>query len=334
MNDIHIVYASDDGFAEMLGVSLVSLFENSQDVENFHVYILDSGISDLNRERLRKVCESYHREEPHFIKARDITEELGMDVNADRGSLSQYARLFISRDLPENLDRILYLDCDIIIVKSIARLWNVDMHGKTVAALNDAFSELYRTNIDLEPGDVMFNSGVMLIDLKRWKEQEIEKRLLNFIERKRGNIQQGDQGALNAILSHDIYCFDPVFNSVTIYYDFTYQEMLIYRKPAKGFYSEEEIRNATEDPVVIHFTTSFLSRRPWMKGCQHRYCGEWRKYKALSPWKDEPLRSDNRPFWKQSGLRIFQLLPRRLAIHIAGFFQAYGRPMMNRIRTK
>lgn len=102
-NDVHIVYASDDSFAEVLGVSLVSLFENSKDVENIHIYILDADISDLNHSRIEEVFNTYNRTPPTWIKARNITEELGMQVAVDRGSLSQYARLFISRDLPEGL---------------------------------------------------------------------------------------------------------------------------------------------------------------------------------------------------------------------------------------
>ena len=53
-----------------------------------------------------------------------------MDIAVDRGSLSQYARLFISSVLPENLEKVLYLDCDIIIRQSLDELWNLDMHGK------------------------------------------------------------------------------------------------------------------------------------------------------------------------------------------------------------
>lgn len=328
----HIVYASDDGFAEVLGVSLVSLFENSRDMESIVVYILDSGISELNRNKIEAVCKNYGRDLPHWIAARNISDEIGMNVVADRGSLSQYARLFVSRDLPDGLERVLYLDCDIIIEKSIKELWNLDMHGKTIAALNDAFSKYYRANIGLQPNDIMFNSGVMLIDLNRWKEQKVEEKLLQFITRKHGYIQQGDQGALNAVLSHDAYCFDPRFNSVTIFYDFNYQELLTYRKPIGGYYSEAEVKLAADDPTIIHFTTSFISKRPWMIGCNHRYCGEWLKYKAMSPWKDEPLRKDNRSSLRQKELKVFNLLPRGLAIHIAGFFQAYGRPLMKRIR--
>lgn len=329
MDCVHIVYASDDGFAEVLGVSLVSLFESSKDVEDIRVYILDSGISKLNRDRIEEVFSHYHRQQPVWIKARNIAEEIGMQVAVDRGSLSQYARLFISRDLPDSLSRVLYLDCDVIVVQSISKLWSLDMHGKTIAALNDAFSKYYRRNIDLKENDIMFNSGVMLIDLNRWKEQKVEDRLLSFIAFKHGHIQQGDQGALNAVLSKDCYCFDPVFNSVTIFYDFNYKELLVYRKPVRGYYSASEVKKAIDHPVIIHFTTSFLSRRPWVKGCNHKYCELWRHYKELSPWRNEPLDDDKRPEWELKLIRTFTKLPRSIAIKIAGILQAYGRPLKN-----
>lgn len=114
----HIVYASDDRFAEILGVSLVSLYENSKDMENIIVYILDSGITDWNKKKLVSVCKSYNRSDVIFIPGKNISEKLSMNVAVDRGSLSQYARLFVSSDLPQELSRVLYLDCDTV-VKSL-----------------------------------------------------------------------------------------------------------------------------------------------------------------------------------------------------------------------
>lgn len=265
-NDLYVVYASDDKFAEILGISLTSLYENNKDMEQIHVYVLDSKIFEEHKKRLESVSTRYERNNIQWIQARNISEELSMEISVDRGSLSHYARLFVSSVLPQNLDRVLYLDCDIIIKQPLDELWNLDMHGKTVAALKDAFSKWYQMNINLKPTDIMFNSGVMLIDLKRWKEQEVEKRLLKFIKSKNGKIQQADQGALNAVLSHDTYCFEPRFNSVTIYYDFSYKEMMVYRK-APEFYTEEQVKEAVDNPVIIHFTTSFFSRRPWIVGC-------------------------------------------------------------------
>lgn len=332
-NTAHIVYASDDKFAEILGVSMVSLYENSKDMDDIIVYILDSGISAVNKQKLNSVAVDYHCSVPVWIRAKDISRELSMEVAVDRGSLSQYARLFVSSDLPKNLERVLYLDCDIIVNKSIRELWNIDLRGKTIAALMDAFSKYYRVNIDLQPNDIMFNSGVMLIDLKRWKEKKVEQRLMKFISSKNGKIQQGDQGALNSVLSHDTYCIEPRFNSVTIFYDFTYKEMQIYRRPPK-FYTEEQVNEAVKVPNIIHFTTSFLSKRPWMEGCQHKYVGEWMRYKEKSPWKDNTLWKDTCPKWKQKGLRVFKLMPCKIALYLAGSIQAYGRPISNKMRLK
>lgn len=328
----HIVYASDDRFAEILGVSLVSLYENSRDMDDIIVYVLDSGITKENKEKLNSLPEKYGRSQITWIPAQDISKVLSMEVAVDRGSLSQYARLFVSSDLPENLDRVLYLDCDIVINKSIRELWNLNLQGKTIGALKDAFSPYYRANIGLESNDVMFNSGVMLIDLKRWKEQKVEERLLKFIGERNGNIQQGDQGALNAVLSKDTFCFEPRFNSVTIFYDFNYQEMLVYRKPPQGYYTEGEIQKATNDPSIIHFTTSFLSKRPWIVGCQHRYVDVWLKFKEMSPWKDKELWEDKRPQWKQVMIDVINRMPRKMMISLAGLAQAYGRPMKNKFR--
>lgn len=331
-NIAHIVYASDDRFAEILGVSLVSLYETSANMDGIVVYVLDSGITEENRNKLKSLPGKYGRDQIKWIPAQDISKVLSIEVAVDRGSLSQYARLFVSSDLPADLDRVLYLDCDIVINKSIRELWNLDLQGKTIGALKDAFSSYYRENIGLESNDIMFNSGVMLIDLKRWKEQRVEQKLLTFIGARNGKIQQGDQGALNAVLSRDTFCFEPRFNSVTIFYDFNYQEMLIYRKPPKGYYTEDEIRKATDAPSIIHFTTSFLSKRPWVVGCQHRYVDVWMKYKKLSPWKDAELWKDSRPQWKQTMIDVINRMPRRMMISLAGLAQAYGRPLKNRFK--
>ncbi|MBR4319625.1 MAG: glycosyltransferase family 8 protein [Oscillospiraceae bacterium] len=326
--ELHIVYASDNRFAEILGVSVISLYENNQSMKKIYVYVLDSGISEENKEKLRSVSRKYQRDEIQFISARNISQILSVDVSTDRGSLSQYARLFISRDLPQNLERVLYLDCDIIINDSLFELWNLNMKGKIIAALKDAFSRQYRKNIELHPDDVMFNSGVMLVDLKRWAEFKTEQKLLAFIKRHNGVIQQGDQGALNAVLSKETYCFHPKFNSVTIFYDFTYEEMLIYRRPVH-FYSERTIQEAKEHPVIIHYTTSFTSLRPWIQGSQHPYKDKWLDYKKKSPWADALLwNAPEQNGLKGAYIKLSKKMPRWLMLRCSSLLQVYGRPFI------
>ena len=89
---------------------------------------------------------------------------------------------------------MLYLDGDIVVKKSIRELWNLEFHGKIIGALMDAFSKPYRSNIDLEPDDIMFNSGVMLIDLEKWRRNDIEKKLLKFIAAKTAEFSRETKG--------------------------------------------------------------------------------------------------------------------------------------------
>ncbi len=328
-NCMNIVYASDDNFADIMGISALSLLANNKDFDEIRLYVLDGGISQINKERITGVCKSFGRSEPCWLKA-DVSR-LPAGINTDRGSISQYARLFIGSLLPRDADRVLYLDCDIIINHSLKELWDTDLQGNTIGALNDAFSKLYRGNIDLRPTDIMFNSGVMLIDLRKWRSRSIEDKLIRFIAKKHGKLQQGDQGVLNAVLSHETFCLEPKFNSVTIFYDFTYDEMLYYRDPPV-FYSREQVRQAAEAPVIIHFTTSFLSKRPWVEGCKHRYAKIWLSYKMQSPWKDEPLRkAPARKGLKGIYIGLCEKAPRKLMLFVSRIFQVYGRPLLYKL---
>ena len=82
-NIAHIVYASDDRFAEILGVSLVSLYENNQDMEELVVYVLENEIKSENKSKIERVSQKYKRSMPIWIKAYDISKVLCME-NSDR----------------------------------------------------------------------------------------------------------------------------------------------------------------------------------------------------------------------------------------------------------
>ena len=333
-NEMHVVYASDNNFAEIMGVSIVSLFENNKDMEKIIIYILDSGINNENKKNVEKVFKTYNRPKPFWIPANNINNVLGIEVKQDRGSISQFARLFISRVLPNDLGRVLYLDCDILIDKPLDELWNMDMEGKIIAALLDPFSPMYRRNLGLKDNDILFNSGVMLIDFYKWKSENIEDKLLNLIKKYEGMIPQGDQGALGAVLGESTALINPKFNAITMFYDFTYENMLIYRKPPY-YYSKELIAEARENPVIIHFTTSFLSRRAWFEGSEHPFVEKWNNYKYLSPWKDEPVHKykDNSRLRKVY-VQFYNAIPLWLSVRLSGLLQAYGRPIREKIKYK
>lgn len=314
-----------------MGVSIASLRCNTQEFKHVHIYVIDSGINERNKTRIESIVNKVESFSITWLKSIDITKELSLDVSIDRGSVAQYARLFISRLVPASVERILYLDCDVLIVRPIMDLWKMGLDNNIIGGLLDAFGEKYRRNLGLKQNSAMFNSGVMLIDVNQWRSKNIEKKLLRFIVSHHGVVQQGDQGVLNAVLSNSLKAMDPRYNAVTIMFDFTYLELLTYRKPV-NYYSEDEIEKAVKAPVIIHFTSSFLSNRPWEIGCNHPYVDVWLSYRNMTPWKNNTLRKDKKD-WKVRWYRwVGRIIPRPIFLMISGILQAYLRPLIFRLK--
>lgn len=318
-DSIHVVYASDERFAPVLGVSIASLLITGKDIPSFDITVFDGGLSSDNRQKIDDLCRQFGRNPPEYLCLDDMEDLLGDRIGLDRGSIMQYARLFIGR-LP--YERVLYLDCDVMLRRSVSELWSKDLEGKTVATMPDVFSRLYRKGMELNPEEPIYNDGVMLLDLEMWREHGIEEKALAFIRRCGGSPLQDDLGVINAVLSREALPLSPEWNSLTAFYDFTYDEMLYYRKPP-AYFSKEEISRAVSNPALVHFTSSFRSVRPWEAGCTHPYAKEYEALRALTPWADLPLRQPR----KGLSSRLMNALPWSLAIHIAAPLQAYGRPI-------
>lgn len=327
--EYNIVYASNDAFCSIMGVSIVSLLENNKNADKINFLILSTDISLVNKKKINRLVQSYGRRKPNWVNAVNIEEKLGMKVNKDRGSLSQYARIFLEDIIQPETKRVLYLDCDTVIDGSISTLWSLDLGNNIIGALKDAFSKYYRKNINLSYNDIMFNSGVMLIDMEEWRKHKVEKKIMNFIISHKGRIQQGDQGALNSILSKSTYVISPRYNFISIFSEFSYEQMGIYRKPV-DFYSRCEIEQAKLDPIIIHYTSSIFTNRPWEENCKNPYLSKWLKYRSMTPWKNMKLKKK-----KKSLLRTFyKLAPRSFTLRIAAIFQIYIRPWENYILNK
>lgn len=329
-NHINIVYAVDDNFCEVLGVSITSLFSSAEN-ENLSIYIIENNVSNSNKNRINSLSKKYLQHKIHWIQASDISSYVKSKLKCDRGSYSQYSRLLLGSLLPLEVQKVLYLDCDIVVQKSLLDLWNTDLKENTIGAVEDAFSKYYRKNIDLHYTDKLFNSGVILVDLEKWRKKNIESQLLRFIDLKGGIIQMGDQGVLNHVLSQDFYSLHPRYNAMTIFFDFSYISMHKYRSPAIDYYSEEEIKEAVNAPTIIHFTSSFKSKRPWVKNCTHKYGCLYLYYKDMSPWKDTPLRNDPRSWYSSFLIKLLGLLPDFICIRILSILQIYVRPLLFRI---
>jgi lipopolysaccharide biosynthesis glycosyltransferase len=124
-------------------------------------------------------------------------------------SAAMFLRLLIAEALPGGVDRLLYLDSDVLCTGSLAPLLEVDLAGAPLGAVRDAYTRRlvdmgglpgltgYR---DLDPQAMYFNSGVLLMDVQRWKELDVTGRALDYVVRHGHEARYPDQDALNYAL--------------------------------------------------------------------------------------------------------------------------------------
>lgn len=332
---MNIVYSSSDSYAEIAGVSIVSLFENNKDIEEINLFIIDNGIADNNKKKLISISNKYNRK-IKFVNNLDIEMLTNTKINVGRWHISTFYRLFLCSLLPAEIDRIIYIDCDVIILNSLIDIWNIDMKGNYVMGVDDCRSGSYRINIGLEPENIYINNGFILIDLESWRRECIEEKYINFISRYNGDITYMDQGVLNGVLGsmNKVGLLPLKYNVQTVFFDFKYSQIKQYRRPIM-LYSEKEFENAVRDPIIVHFTSCFISgTRPWNEENNHEYRNKFLEYRKLTPWSDAPLWADDRKFAKKLMTDICNVLPISIVLSMISVVHSRLYPIVRNIKNK
>lgn len=157
---MNVTYHSSDLFAPVLATSMASLFENNKSFDEIHVYIFENPLSDENKDKLNQLAGKYNRT-LHFIPMPDVNkvENLGLkDVRAG-WFFNSYMKLYLDDLLPDDVERILYLDSDILVTDDLTELWNIDLKGHCAAGVIDCLGEKYYELLGLNKDAFYCNSG-------------------------------------------------------------------------------------------------------------------------------------------------------------------------------
>ena len=146
------------------------------------------------------------------------------------------------------------------------------------------YQEMKET-IGMKPEDAYFNSGVILMDLARWRAEDVLKKLLDFYGAHAGSLFACDQDTINGALRGRICSLPPKYNFFTNYRYFRYQTL---KKLCAAYeeVGEQAFYEAKRAPVVIHYLGD---ERPWIRGNHNHYKKYYKKYLTRTPWKDMPL---------------------------------------------
>lgn len=279
-----VVYSSNDVYARHLAVSMYSLFEQNKNCRELVVYVLSLGLSEDSLKRLEKIGEQYGRKLV-FAEMGDLKDRIRFQADTGAYDLSIMSRLFMGEMLPDSVEKVLYLDCDTVVARPLGKLWNMDLEGNIIGAVMEpTIYQAVKESIGIGREQPYFNSGVLLTDLKQWREKEIQKRLLEFWQQKGGKLFASDQDVLNGVLKGQIKPLPPTYNFFTNYRYFSYGD-LIRRSPSYKAVTEKMFSDAKRHPAVIHYMGD---ERPWIAGNLNHYRRAYEMYLAQTPWAGTP----------------------------------------------
>lgn len=297
-NTLYIAYGSDDNYAKYLGISMLSLFEHNTAFEEIVVFVLDCGISDENRERLSSIASAWRRQ-IRFINMTDAIGSLNLNLGAHKIAIASYARLFLASILPESCDRVLYIDCDTLIKDSLAELWATEFDNALIAGAQDTVDSYFLNVIGLPKGTKYVNAGILLINLKAWRDENIQSHFMDMISKFGGNVPHHDQGTINAVCGERRVIVPIRYNLTSNIYSFTAATIQkIYF--LDEYYTQHELDAAMQNPAIVHFTTGLLGR-PWEEASTHPEQKAFWDTVAKTPWSDLTRKPDSR----STGLKLF-----------------------------
>lgn len=317
---INVCYSSSDSYSWIMTISLVSLLENNKD-EEFNVFILDNGISEFNKKKILSLKEKYNTT-ISFVNINDKKSIIGDIKIHDRWDFATFGRLFESKILPIEIEKVIHIDCDTIINGSISSLWDIDLDNCAVAGVKDCLSKRYNKCIGTSYDNPLLNAGLLVFNLKYMRLNKIFEKFLDEIS-KSNRLMYLDQDIVNkCILKNEKLILNPKYNFYSLLTYCDYKELMTCRNP-HNYYSYEEINEAKNNPIIIHFTScSFDNGRPWNDINKHPLKDMFIRYKKLSPYFDYELIKIN----KSKKISFINNLPKFLSLRIARFLNAFAKP--------
>ena len=275
-----IALCHDNNYAPYSSVVIASIMENNPNEEiTFH--ILHTDLTPGKCEIIKSWVEVFNGKSVEFYQMKkDTFAEFPIDENTylDYGA---YIRLYLGECLKQ-LDKVLYLDCDVIVNGSLCELWNTNISDYAVAGVRDRINDYIRVynRLGYPMSEGYINSGMMLINLKKWREDDFFKKAQQLACQKGASVLKNhDQDIINAIYHGQILMLPFRYNLLE-YYLYVEEWLYLDRK----YYPE--IIDACKNPAIIHFC---MPQKPWHYECINPFKDLYYKYRKMTPWPEVEL---------------------------------------------
>lgn len=271
---VNLGYGIDDNCCRCTGASIASFCINNPKI-NFTFHILGSNLSNISKDNFKKLAQSYssniiiHEIDTSYLNSIKLPTKTGLP-------LPTYFR-FILPLILKDLDKIFYIDSDIICRNSAEELFNISLGDNIIGAVEENDERIRNWCNELNiPHHKYFNAGMLAINVPKWNEYNIFDKLIDIVPKNHDKFPFLDQDALNFILTGKILYLKDKFNCQNWCYWKTHDSKNI----------------ASDDISVIHFGSY---PKPWgLAWPSSEYYNSFNasiysSYEALTPWKDYPL---------------------------------------------
>ena len=249
----HVICSTDDNFAQHCGVMIYSLLLSNKKENHIVIHILENSLSQNNKEKLYSIGSFFNQTVCFHHIDSGYMKDLELPPNSLL-SLATYFRLFISHIISDpNIKTILYLDCDMIIIKDISEIFDMDLSMYPVAAvrdINNPRNEKHLKALNFSYDDKYFNAGMLLINLNIWRKRNIYKEFLSEAQRIDYSLFQ-DQDILNSVFRNQWLELPPLWNRFNVV---KYEDVFFKNKADELDY--------IYNPRIIHYASP--AARPWM----------------------------------------------------------------------
>lgn len=275
----NIVVVSDSKYIQHTAVMLKSLFSTNQD-KVFNIYLLTdnnsamiiNSKSDICKDTYAKILQDLCECNNSYFRMIECDLSEIEDLPVGQWSTFIYLKLFMPIVLPKEVKRCLFLDVDMIINDDISSLYNINLEGAVLAACEDIPDCIaHKERLKLESNDSYINSGVIVVDLEKWRNHEKKLSIFDYT-RSVADVILNEQDVLSCYFRGKIKLLPIRWNMVTFYF---------MRKPKIFSKYLPELRDARLSPAIIHFAAPI---KPWFKDCRHPYKYLYVKYLKITPW--------------------------------------------------
>lgn len=279
MKELSVVFISDDNYALLTAVAITSILKNKDKEAIYNIYLIADNISENNIVKIKSLeCENFNINVVHYKNDFSYLKKDYLHV-----STSAIIK-FMLPEVLKDLDKVLYLDGDIVVQNDLLELFSINIEDYYAAVVKDMSpvlmyipSQLTVLNLNHK---AYFNSGVMLLNLKKLREDNIAAELIEY--RHNGKNFFMDQDALNV-------CFKEKVKYISMFYNLrTADTERFSLEQILNFYNLKSIKNKKDlikKAAIIHFAGKI---KPWNTYNKY-FTGIFAKNFKASPYKNVKL---------------------------------------------